>query len=148
MMNISDVGVAIESIVLSEFDERVAHEIGVGIDRVWLYRNQLVIDSYPLPHVDSADVVEPSIVATKPGTAGPPLRLWRGKRGRQVTIKGRADTLTEIEAIKALNDGEPHLLILPTGDSFYVLVLDAKPDSAVESWGQIAYSITAKEVSI
>ena len=105
---------------------------------------QIRLDVTLLPHVTSIAVTEPSIVSSKPSSDGLPYRLWRGKRGREVSIKGRADTLADIAAIKAFNDGEPHYLTLPTGDSFRVLVVDVKPDSNVESPNQIPYSITVK----
>lgn len=144
--SIFDVGSGIDSLNIL-LPPLTITDTGFGVDITYRVQGQLLIDDAPLPHIDSLDIAEPSIMLSKPRTTGVPERLWRGKRGREVAIKGRTDTVAEIEAIKALNDGEPHLLILPTGDSFYVLVLEAKPDNTVESPSQIAYAITAKEVT-
>jgi hypothetical protein len=64
------------------------------------------------------------------------------------TQTDQAHGTDDIETIKALNDGENHLLLLPTGDSFYVLVTQASPGDKAESSSQIAYSLTAKEVLV
>ena len=76
MITVEDLGWGLDEISFADWNAIAISDEGVSADRVWLYRSQVVIDSTVLPHVDSVDVTEPSIVATKPASTGPPLRLW------------------------------------------------------------------------
>ena len=118
---------------------------GLGADRAYLLVWQTKIGGFVFLHIDSIDITDPSIVATHPQEGTPPRRMWKGRRGREVTIKGRADTNVEVESIKALNNGEKHLAIIPTGNSFYVIVSQVQPDKKATGTDQIPYVVMAKE---
>ena len=68
------------------------------------------------------------------------------KEGRSLRIQGWTDSLSTLETLRGYDDGEKHLLLLPTGDSMNVHVTDVRTPDNVENYGRYDYEMDAVEV--
>ena len=75
-----------------------------------------------------------------------PYRKQLGKRGRSLRIQGWTDSFSTLEILRGYADGVKHLLILPTGDSMYVLLSDVRTPENVENYDRYDYEVDAVEV--
>jgi hypothetical protein len=122
------------------------HEKGVGIEVAYIVQNTIGLDDVALPHVLNVDVEEPSIIQDLPIMDGLPYRKQLGKRGRSFRIQGWTDSLTTLETLRGYNDGEKHLLVLPTGDSMMVHVTDVLVPEDVVNYDRYDYTLVMVEV--
>jgi hypothetical protein len=74
-----------------------------------------------------------------------PYRRQIGKKGRSLKITGWTDSLATLEALREYADGQKHLLLLPTGDSMYVLISDVQTPETAQNYERYDYTITAVE---
>ena len=121
-------------------------ECAIGVDVTYRILDEISLDGVALPHVLSISVAEPSILQDLPVMDALPYRKQLGKRGRSLTIRGWTDSLSTLETLRAYADGEQHLLLLPTGDSMYVLISDVRTPENVENYDRYDYEIDAAEV--
>jgi hypothetical protein len=121
------------------------YDQGVGVDFAYLTQGQISLDGAALPHVQSVGVDEPSILQDLPVMDALPYRRQIGKKGRSLKIQGWTDSLATLEALREYADGQKHLLLLPTGDSMYVLVSDVQTPEDVANYTRYDYTITAVE---
>jgi len=119
---------------------------GIGIDFTYRVQGEISLDSTSLPHVLSLNVEEPSIVQDLPVMDALPYRRQLGKKGRSVKIQGWTDSLSTLETLRGYADGNTHLLMLPTGDSIYVLLSDVRTPDNVENYDRYDYEVDAMEV--
>jgi hypothetical protein len=117
-----------------------------SVDIAFTIQGTLAIDGLNLPHVQTLPISEPTVMTTKPIEGSLPYREFVGKHGRSVTVNGWTDDLAELESLRALADGQLHLLMLPTGDSFLVLVDVSSPTHNVANpYGLYTYSLSLQE---
>jgi hypothetical protein len=121
-------------------------DTALGIDITYLSQGKISIDGVALPHVLSIAVAELSIVQDLPVMDALPYRKQLGKRGRSLKIQGWTDSLSTLETLRGYTDGVKHLLILPTGDSMYVLISDVRSPENVENYDRYDYEMDAVEV--
>jgi hypothetical protein len=125
----------------------ILYDTAIGVEIV--YRNQGLIrlDVLDLPHVQRIHVGEPTLMSSKLVSGELPHREFLGKMGRTIEIQGWTDSLARLDQIKALVDGNAHLLTLPTGDSLSVHVTDARDPRETGDWagGIYRYALTAVE---
>jgi hypothetical protein len=60
-------------------------------------------------------------------------------------IQGWTDSLATLETLREYADGQKHFLLLPTGDSMYVLISDVQTPEDVANYTRYDYTITAVE---
>jgi hypothetical protein len=120
-------------------------EYGMGIDVTWLTQGQISLDGVSLPHILTVSVDEPSILQDLPVMDALPYRRQIGKKGRSLKIQGWTDSLATLEALREYADGQKHLLLLPTGDSMYVLISDVQTPEDAANYDRYNYTITAVE---
>jgi len=135
---------SIETVSLAA--EIPVEEEAIGVDVVQRLQDTLTLDGAAFPHVLSVEIVEPSAVAQllQTGTPDLPIRSQTGKYGRGVVVTGWV-ALADVEALKALSDGQDHLLMLPTGDSFYCHVNPVTVKMRPGNLSRIPYSIQLLE---
>lgn len=109
-------------------------------------QGEISLDGIALPHVLTISVDEPSILQDLPVIDELPYRKQRGKSGRTLRIQGWTDALATLETLRGYSDGEKHLLILPTGDSMYVHIIDVLVPENVENYDCYDYTLVALEV--
>jgi hypothetical protein len=138
---VSDFGVGTDvwAHTISVYDQ------GLGIDIAYLTEGIVSLDSVSLPHVLNISVDEPSILEDLPVIDALPYRRQIGKKGRSLKIQGWTDSLATLEALREYADGQKHLLLLPTGDSMYVLISDVQTPEDVANYTRYDYTITAVE---
>jgi hypothetical protein len=141
---ISDSAVGTET--TDEWEEYSITDEGLGIDTTYLVQGRVTLDDIALPHVLNITIEEPSIFQDLPIMDGLPYRKQYGKQGRSLRIQGWTDSLSTLETLRGYDDGEKHLLVLPTGDSMSVHVTDALTPENVEDYDRYDYTLVAVEV--
>jgi hypothetical protein len=121
------------------------YDQGLSIDIAYLTEGIVSLDGVSLPHVQSIGVDEPSILQDLPVMDALPYRRQIGKKGRSLKIQGWTDSLATLEALREYPDGQKHLLLLPTGDSMYVLISGVQTPEDVANYTRYDYTITAVE---
>jgi hypothetical protein len=121
------------------------YDQGLAVDIAYLTQGQISLDGVSLPHVLNISVDEPSILQDLNVMDALPYRRQIGKKGRSLKIQGWTDSLATLEALREYTDGQKHLLLLPTGDSMYVLISDVQTPEDVANYTRYDYMITAVE---
>lgn len=140
-----DSGVGAEEIILTWvfFDAGFATDIFYRPEK----QGAITIDSMSLPHVQRIRVSEKTRIAESPcPNLALPYRVFVGLRGQEIQISGWTDSLSELEAIEALADGESHTLYLPTGVGLCVQVKISQPKRDVDDYGRYWYSLQIVEI--
>jgi hypothetical protein len=150
---------------LKQLKRTLLQELGTGVDSVKkfvrtllelfhgvdegtitdIYIATVFIDAFNLAHAQAVTVSEPSILETVPLDTGLPKREMTGKTGRIAVVSGWTKTLAELEIIRGFNDEATHTLLLPTGDSFSVLIIIVTSPRSVEDPYTYDYTLTAYE---
>lgn len=121
------------------------YDDGLGLDIVFRMQGEISLDGALLPHVLNIQVDEPSIVQDLPLMDGLPYRKQLGKQGRHITISGWTDSLSTLETIREYAVGLEHLLILPTGDSMNVHIVDVRTPETAEDYQTYNYEMDVLE---
>jgi len=126
---------------------RTLLELFHGVDEgtTSTYIAPVFIDAFNLAHAQETTVSEPSILETVALDTGLPKREMTGKTGRVAVISGWTKQLAELEIIRGFNDEATHTLLLPTGDSFSVLIIIVTSPRSVEDPYTYDYTLTAYE---
>jgi hypothetical protein len=115
------------------------------IDTAQRVQDETSLDGVSLPHVQIIEIQEPSIIKDLPIMDALPYRKQLGKHGRSIRLEGWTDSLSVLETLRGYDDGEKHLLILPTGDSLQVHVTDVLTPEAVENYKTYDYTLVMVE---
>lgn len=121
------------------------YDDGLGLDIVFRAQGEISLDGALLPHVLNIHVDEPSIVQDLPVMDGLPYRKQLGKQGRHLVIQGWTDSLSTLETLRGYDDGLEHLLILPTGDSMNVHIVDVRTPETAEDYQTYNYEMDVLE---
>jgi hypothetical protein len=119
-------------------------DVGFLVDICHRIQGTLTLDGDPLPHVQSLTVYERTGLGETLISGSPtlPRREQTGKFGRIVVVIGRV-AISEMEALKALADGNDHFLMLPTGDSLrcHVNPVTVKYSTEDPSWAEYSLEL-------
>jgi len=130
---------------ISSGDAISVSDSALGIDFAYLVQDEISVDMVALPHVISINVDEPSILQDLPVMGALPYRKQRGKKGRSIRLQGWTDSLSMLETLRGYDDGQTHVLILPTGDGLQVHVTDVLTPEAVENYKTYDYTLVMVE---
>jgi hypothetical protein len=142
---VSESGAGTDSILLVTWEYYLLGDTGLGIDTAYLAQGEISLDAAAMPHVLTISVDEPSVLQDLPVMDTLPYRKQLGKSGRSLRIQGWTDSLSTLETLRGYNDGEKHLLVLPTGDSMSVHVTGVETPEDVENYDSYDYTLVAVE---
>jgi hypothetical protein len=121
------------------------YDTALGIEVTYLTEGQISLDGAPLPHILNISVDEPSVLQDLPVMDALPYRRQIGKKSRSFKIQGWTDSLTTLETLREYANGQKHLLLLPRGDSMYVLISDVQTPETPANYERYDYTVTAVE---
>jgi len=124
----------------------IMYDDAVGVEFAWRLKGSCLLDDFTLPHVLTIRIVDEAVMVDKKiHPPALPKRKMIGKPGRTVEIEGWTKSQTDIEAMEALMDGEPHIFIHPSGDTIKVLVKDFLSDRAADRYNRRNYRMIMLE---
>lgn len=117
----------------------------IAVETAYRTLDVISLDGTNLPHVLAIQISEPSNLDTRPTATTAPYQELVSKAGRQGIVRGWADTPSDLTFLKALDDKQKHLLLLPTGDSFNVYVHLVTPTPEIYDYTMIQYELAISE---
>jgi hypothetical protein len=124
----------------------VVQDSAIGVEFAWRLQGSCLLDDFTLPHVLSIHIVDEAVIVDKKlHPPALPKRKLVGKPGRVLEIEGWTRSQTDIDAMDAFADGQPHIFIHPSGDTIQVLVRDFNADEAAERYTKRNYRMTLVE---
>jgi len=139
---VSDVAVGVD--IISEIGVEVADFV-LAAEFAWRLKGYAIVDDFVLPHVLKLAVHDEAEIRAKLRPDILPLVKMVGKRGRVAEIEGWTREQSDIDALTAFLEGGKHVLILPTGDSFNVLIVNCNVSRHVDLFERRPYHLILME---
>jgi len=126
----------------------IMYDSAIGVEFAWRLKGSCLLDDFALPHVLMILIVDEAVMSDKKiHPPALPKRKLIGKPGRVVEIEGWTRSQTDVDDLRALDDGAAHIFIHPSGDTMKVLVRDFNVDRTADEYNRRRYQMSLAECS-